>query len=177
MVHHLLFLGNVVPITIKYYFLFIITNFFFVYFLGSPKEENGLKMVGPGFGVKCTIIVLMVELVVEDGKGSQLNTSLLVFLIVQKKLSKHVGILQNNPQRPLISGKQYILFYSAFSTFLFVYIYLICLLFRTCDKKCMVPDEFGDEIMLSVDMGLYLKFQTKKEWGGRVLVYKSYTYT
>ena len=41
----------------------------------------------------------------------------------------------------------------------------------------MVPDEFGDEIMLSVDMGLYLKFQTKKEWGGRVLVYKSYTYT
>ena len=70
MVHHLLFLGNVVPITLKYYFLFIITNFFFVYFLGSPKEENGLKMVGPGFGVKCTIIVLMVELVVEDGKGS-----------------------------------------------------------------------------------------------------------
>ena len=70
MVHHLLFLGNVVPITLKYYFLFIITNFYFVYFLGSPKEENGLKMVGPGFGVKCTIIVLMVELVVEDGKGS-----------------------------------------------------------------------------------------------------------
>ena len=41
----------------------------------------------------------------------------------------------------------------------------------------MIPDEFGDEIMLSVDMGLYLEFQTKKEWGGRVLLYKSYTYT
>ena len=39
----------------------------------------------------------------------------------------------------------------------------------------MIPDEFGDEIMLSVDMGLYLEFQTKKEWGGRVLLYKSYT--
>ena len=39
----------------------------------------------------------------------------------------------------------------------------------------MVPDEFGDEIMLSVDMGLYLEFQTKKEWGGRVLLYESYT--
>ena len=41
----------------------------------------------------------------------------------------------------------------------------------------MVPDEFGDEIMLSVDMGLYLEFQTKKEWGGRVILYKSHTYT
>ena len=58
---------------------------------------------------------------------------------------------------------------NSFSTFVFVYNCLqlaVCLLFRTCDEKCLIPDEFGDEIMLSVDMGLYLKFETKKEWGG-----------
>ena len=84
--------------------------------------------------------------------------------LMSKKLSKIVGILQNKPQRLLISGMCFISFF--FPVCLQFFWLAVCLLFRTCDEKCLVPDEFGDEIMLSVDMGLYLEFQTKKEWGG-----------
>ena len=58
-------------------------------------------------------------------------------------------------------------YFNSFPTSICFHLQLaICLLFRTCDKECLIPNEFGDEIMLSVDMGLYLNFTTKKEWGG-----------
>ena len=37
----------------------------------------------------------------------------------------------------------------------------------TCDEKCLTDTDFNDEVMLNVDMGLYLDFEVKKEWAGR----------
>jgi len=111
-------------------------------FLGSPKEDLGLKMVVHGIGGKSIIIALMVESVVEVGKASWLH-SLEKILPSQVPKSVVKGCWDPAKQSSDTPNKW------------------------TCDKKCLIPNEFGDEIMLSVDMGLYLNFTTKKEWGGR----------
>ena len=37
----------------------------------------------------------------------------------------------------------------------------------TCDEKCFTSNDFVDEVMLNVDMGLYFDFQTQKDVAGK----------